>query len=147
MGAACCKSDGTEMTKSQSHKNTLQVMFDRIDKEKKGYISTKNLEDLMRDDKTYFQGKDAEHIMSKYGEDGKMTFDQFRGWWGGTYTTYGDDMGASGMNLSKLVDEVNEEQKQLDTIEEIAEISENMSELQKGKEIPSSTSNLAVNRS
>lgn len=86
---------------------TLLVMFNRVDKEKKGYISEKNLRDLMRDEKTYFQGKDSQHIMDKYGTNGKISFEQFKTWWGATYTTYSDDM-----NIGSLVDEVQSEQHQ-----------------------------------
>lgn len=124
MGAACCKASGTDqLSNAESQKGTLHIMFDRIDKEKKGYISMKNLEDLMHDDAGFFQGKDTTHIMQKYGSDDKMTFEQFKGWWGSTYTTYGV---AEEVNLSKLVDEVNDEknnkeQQQLDPISEISD--------------------------
>lgn len=142
MGAACCKTKSTqERQMSASGNGTLKAMFDRVDKEKKGYISIKNLQDLMRDDKTYFQGKDANHIMSKFGSDDKMTFDQFKGWWSSTYTTYNDDI-----NLSRLVDELHDDgtPKQLSMIMEVP-----------GAEDPSShsfvqtshSSNLAVSRS
>lgn len=131
MGASCCKASGTGgLSSTDTHKGTLHIMFDRIDKEKKGFISMKNLEDLMRDDKTYFKGKDTSHIMSKYGTDGKMTFEQFKGWWGSTYTTYGE---SDGNNLGDLVDEVNNEKKE--QLATIAELTEGMSELRSKKNV------------
>ena len=114
-------------------------MFNRLDKEKKGFISMKNLEDLMRDDKTYFQGKDASHIMEKYGSNGTMTFEQFQAWWGGTYTTYGNEE----MNLGRLVDEVNAEQKQKQA-NPLNPIQEQINELELGTP---HNSNVAVSRS
>mmetsp|Transcript_31558 Transcript_31558/g.65922 ORF Transcript_31558/g.65922 Transcript_31558/m.65922 type:complete len:126 (+) Transcript_31558:142-519(+) len=102
MGAACSKSDATPVG---DEGGTLGVMFNRFDKEKKGYISLKNLEEMMKDDKMHFQGKDADHIMGKYGTDGKMNFQQFSTWWNSTYTTYND--GA----IANLVDEVQTEQR------------------------------------
>jgi len=148
MGAACCKAGGTDAAAGGSG-GTLEIMFNRIDKEKKGYISMKNLEDLMRDDKTYFQGKDTSHIMNKFGADNRMTFEQFKGWWGSTYTTYGED-NAGNLNLSKLVDEVNQEKKE--QLETIVEISENLADtkshkLPQNKNSGGALDTLAVNRS
>ena len=63
MGAACGKSsDSAAMGEGAKVGGTLGVMFDRFDKDKKGYISTDDLQNMMRDDKTHFQGKDANHI-------------------------------------------------------------------------------------
>jgi Ca2+-binding EF-hand superfamily protein len=104
-------------------------MFDRLDKEKKGFISMKNLQDLMRDDKTYFQGKDASHIMQKYGTDEQMSFEEFQAWWGSTYTTYEDQ------NLGRIVDEVTQE---FTAMEAIPELPDNA---------PPHNSNVAVSRS
>ena len=134
MGAACCKQslETTTATATQASRNvdarsgTLQALFERMDKDKTGYISTKNLQDMMRDDKTYFQGKDAAYIVSKYGTDGKLSFEQFQNWWGSTYTTY--DQSDDNMNIGNLVDEVKAEQLQqrrptssMHTIEELAD--------------------------
>ena len=91
MGGACSKSDddvlGSLPDGSNSKYGTVGVMFDRFDKERKGYISLKNLKDMMEDDKTHFQGRDADHIMNKYGTDGKMNIEEFKQWWNSTYTT------------------------------------------------------------
>ena len=87
MGAACAKSDSVVETATSHGGGTVGVMFDRFDKERKGFISLKNLKDMMKDDKTHFQGRDADHIMNKYGSDGKMSLEEFRQWWNSTYTT------------------------------------------------------------
>ena len=91
MGAACSKSDddvvGSLPEGPNARHGTVGVMFDRFDKERKGYISLKNLKDMMKDDKTHFQGRDADHIMNKYGTDGKMGIEEFKQWWNSTYTT------------------------------------------------------------
>ena len=89
MGAACSKSDDVAATPEGPNAKfgTVGVMFDRFDKERKGYISLKNLKDMMKDDKTHFKGRDADHIMNKYGTEGKMNLDQFKQWWTSTYTT------------------------------------------------------------
>jgi Ca2+-binding EF-hand superfamily protein len=92
MGCSCSKaSSSTEEARSGQEGGAVGAMFRRIDKEGKGYLDLHNLEVLMRDDKTYFQGRDASHIIEKYGVDGKMNFDQFKVWWNSTYTTYNDD--------------------------------------------------------
>lgn len=66
MGQLCCKSkksDWREAKKDESNGDgTLHVMFNRFDKDRKGYISKDDLQKMMRDDKTHFQGKDANHI-------------------------------------------------------------------------------------
>lgn len=87
MGSACSKSDAVEDTPPHAKYGTIGVMFDRFDKERKGFISLKNLKDMMKDDKTHFQGRDADHIMSKYGHDDQMSIDEFKQWWTSTYTT------------------------------------------------------------
>lgn len=95
--------------------NTTEYMFHRFDKDKSGFITLDNLKAIMRDDKTHFGGGDAEHIMNKYGTNGKMSLAQFQNWWNSTYTTYNDDA-----MLAKLVDEVtSEETPHLDTIVEL----------------------------
>jgi len=101
---------------------TLGVMFRRLDKDRKGYISKQNLQDLMKDDKTHFQGKDVDHILEKYGTEGKLSFEQFKMWWNSTYTTYNDDDA-----LQRLVDEVQEEQNSthMEAIPELPEIPHN----------------------
>jgi hypothetical protein len=124
MGAVCCKSDATSDYRGGTQEGgTIGVMFRRIDKEDKGYISIQNLEAMMRDDKTHFQGKDANHIMEKYGTDGKMDFNAFKTWWGSTYTTYNEDA------LAKIVEEVQDEKEQeeqrLDSIPELPEVPHN----------------------
>mmetsp|Transcript_6472 Transcript_6472/g.8405 ORF Transcript_6472/g.8405 Transcript_6472/m.8405 type:complete len:132 (+) Transcript_6472:193-588(+) len=112
MGAACGKSGGSEPKNESTAGGTLGVMFNRFDKEKKGFISLKDLKEMMKDDKHHFQGNDAGHIMNKYGTDGKMNFAQFSTWWNSTYTTYNE--GA----IADLVDEVNADQLRMETIEE-----------------------------
>ena len=90
MGGACSKSDDAVDSAREGPNakyGTVGVMFDRFDKERKGFISLKNLKDMMKDDKTHFQGRDADHIMAKYGTDGKMNLDEFKAWWNSTYTT------------------------------------------------------------
>ena len=91
---------------------TLGVIYSRFDKEKKGYISRRDLQSMMKDDKTHFQGKDVDHIMNKYGKDGKMDFNQFSTWWNSTYTTYNDG------DIANLVDEVDFDQR-MQTITEL----------------------------
>ena len=102
MGAACSKSDdAADSTPEGPHAakyGTVGVMFDRFDKERKGFISLKNLKDMMKDDKTHFQGRDADHIMNKYGTDGKMNVEEFKQWWNSTYTT----MVSSSANIQLL---------------------------------------------
>lgn len=100
----------------------MGAMFRRIDKEGKGYIDLHNLEDLMRDDKTYFQGRDASHIIEKYGVDGKMNFENFKVWWNSTYTTYNDDA------LMRIVQDAQSDmayESQLDTIPELPRVPHN----------------------
>lgn len=60
MGAVCGKSNNA--TPPVEEGGTLRVMFHRFDKDNKGFISTLDLQKMMRDDKTHFQGKDANHI-------------------------------------------------------------------------------------
>ncbi|KAL7579501.1 hypothetical protein ACA910_007878 [Epithemia clementina (nom. ined.)] len=110
MGSLCFKQAKAPKAPEQSG-GTLGVMFARFDKESKGYISRQDLQSMMKDDKTHFQGRDAEHIMNKYGTDGKMDFDQFSTWWNSTYTTYNND------DIANLVEQVNEEER-METIEE-----------------------------
>jgi hypothetical protein len=84
---------------------TLRNMFDRLDKEKKGYLDEKNLRNLLRDERSFFQGKDVAHILAKFGSNNRLTFEQFQGWWSATYTTYED------LDLGALVEEVTAEQQ------------------------------------
>lgn len=86
MGASCFKGSEAAGSSGIEEGGTIGVMFRRIDKEGKGYIDMKNLEQLMHDDKTHFQGKDASHIMEKYGSDNKLQFENFKTWWNSTYT-------------------------------------------------------------
>ena len=97
-------------------------MFRRIDKEGKGYIDLKNLEDLMKDDNTYFGGKGANHIMEKYGTDGKMRIEHFTTWWNSTYTSYNDD------TLAQIVEDAqadNAQEQHMDPIYEVPEAPNN----------------------
>lgn len=86
-------------------------MFARFDKENKGYISRRDLQSMMKDDKTHFQGRDVDHILTKYGSDSKMDFAQFSTWWNSTYTTYNSD------DVANLVAQVDEDDH-LESIEE-----------------------------
>jgi hypothetical protein len=114
MGAACSRGSGGQTASNggggtggggvESSGGTLKVMFDRIDKEKKGHISRKNLHAMMMDDKTHFQGSDVDRILAKYGSNDQMSFMEFKSWWNSTYTTYGDN------DLERIVDEVDEEE-------------------------------------
>lgn len=104
MGALCSKTSVNNDVANTDGGGTVGVMFRNIDKEQKGYISMKNLSDLMRNDSSQFCGKGPDHVMQKYGTDGKMTFDQFKTWWSSTYTTYDDPA-----SLQKLVDEAEAE--------------------------------------
>jgi hypothetical protein len=155
MGAACSRGSSAQSTSNiggggcggggggvDSSGGTLKVMFDRIDKEKKGYISRKNLDQMMMDDKTHFQGSDVDRILAKYGSNDQMSFMEFKLWWNSTYTTYGDN------DLERIVDEVDEEdaaaarRHYLDTITE-SEDSAIPIPLPKNQHI----SNVAVSRS
>ena len=62
MGATCCKSADGNGAGIHESGGTLGYMFKRFDKDNKGYISTEDLQGVMKDDKTHFQGKDANHI-------------------------------------------------------------------------------------
>ena len=66
MGQTCCKTKESAWRETKKDENkgdsTLHVMFNRFDKDRKGYISKDDLQKMMRDDKTHFQGKDANHI-------------------------------------------------------------------------------------
>lgn len=96
MGASCCKT-ATPVPSSiynvapSKVGGPLHSMFQRIDKEGKGYINKINLDDLMKNDKSFFAGKGPSYILEKYGSDGKMTYEQFVLWWNSTYTTYNDE--------------------------------------------------------
>ncbi|GAX17751.1 hypothetical protein FisN_24Hh183 [Fistulifera solaris] len=122
MGQTCCKtkeSDWREAKKDEGGDSTLRVMFNRFDKDRKGYISKDDLQKMMRDDKTHFQGKDANHIMEKYGTGDKMNFSAFELWWKSTYTTYSDDA------LSRMVEEVEASPSLLDPIPELPDVPHN----------------------
>jgi hypothetical protein len=69
----------------------LKAMFQRIDKEGKGFVDLRNLEDLMNNDNSHFGRKGASDILEKYGTNGKMTMEQFTTWWYSSYTTYNDE--------------------------------------------------------
>ena len=111
MGSLCFK-PAKAPAEPEPASGTLGIMFARFDKEKKGYISRQDLQAMMKDDKTHFQGRDVDHIMNKYGTDGKMDFNQFSTWWNSTYTTYNDG------DIANLVDQVHAEQQHMETIEE-----------------------------
>ena len=110
MGACCCK---TAKLENSSIYNVAQSkvggpihsMFQRIDKEGKGYINKNNLEDIMKNDKSFFAGKGPSYILEKYGTDGKMTLEQFVVWWNSTYTTYNDE------TIEQIVQEAKKEQQ------------------------------------
>lgn len=130
MGASCCKSAELDATPPGG---TLTVMFNRIDKDGKGFIDLRDLQALMKDDfKAYFQGRGAEHIMQKYGTDGKMSFENFQMWWNGTYTTYNEDV------LGKTIDDVLEQLPEEDE--------EEAGEAPLPQTVPSNT-NVAISRS
>jgi ABC-type histidine transport system ATPase subunit len=111
-----CGSSNRQTQEPPAAGGTLVVMFRRLDKDNKGYISIKDLKVMMKDDKTHFQGRDAEHIMNKFGTNGTMSFEQFTHWWGSTYTTYADE----GI-LQDLVDEVDADNEHLEVITEVSE--------------------------
>ena len=102
MGGLCTKPEVKELTLEQRNERTVRGIFDRFDKDKSGYISKENLKQIIQDDKT-FKNADVEHILSKFGDEGKMSFDQFKHWWNSTYTTYNDD------NIKQILDELDEE--------------------------------------
>lgn len=93
MGAACFKDSSTV----DEPTNPVQVMFQRIDKKKKGYLDKSDLEKLMNDEML----GDADKIIQKYGTNNKMTYQNFELWWNSTYTTYNED------EITKLVEEAN----------------------------------------
>lgn len=62
MGAACCKPADSNVDDVEQAGGTLRVMFNRFDKDKKGFISMEDLQHMMKDDKTHFKGKDSSHI-------------------------------------------------------------------------------------
>jgi hypothetical protein len=99
---------------------TLGVMFKRFDKHGKGFISRDDLKRVMADDKTHFGGNDVDRILEKYGTSGQMTFEQFKMWWGSTYTSYNDDDNA----IAQLVDEVHDDNPNLQSIAEGDEASD-----------------------
>jgi hypothetical protein len=165
MGAACFKSAGAVDTSASSaaaaanqhhrrstggtgnagsppEQSTVRTIFDRLDKEKKGYLNEKNLQDLLRDERSFFQGKDATHILNKFGSDNKITFEQFKGWWSSTYTTYED------LDLGALVDEVSADQSKQ---QQGKPVSRRKSSLDETSDMDASSpplnSNVAVSRS
>lgn len=89
-----------------ARQSAAAIIFQRIDKDGKGYLSLDDLKALMKDDlKAYFPaGRGAEHMMGKYGNDGKLTLEQFDLWWNSTYTTYNNEDA-----IGKLVDEALED--------------------------------------
>jgi hypothetical protein len=163
MGAACCKSDGADTSTSSAgaaaahhrrsaggsgnvgsppEQDAVRVIFDRLDKEKKGYLNEKNLQDLLRDERSFFQGKDATHILNKFGTDNKITFDQFKGWWSSTYTTYED------LDLGALVDEVHADQSKQQQGKPVSRRKSSMDETSgMDASSPPLNSNVAVSRS
>ena len=116
MGAACgkdaapsgavvvTKSDQDEKKNSSSTSDLGMVMFKRVDRGHKGYLDINDLKHMMADSKAHFQGKDAQHVLSKYGTDNKMSPKEFSSWWNSTYTTYNDDA-----QIADLVSQVKQE--------------------------------------
>ena len=102
MGGLCTKPQTPELTLEQRNEKTVRGIFDRFDKDKSGFISKENLKQIIQDDKA-FGNADVEHILSKFGENGKMSFEQFKHWWSSTYTTYNDD------NIKQILEELDAE--------------------------------------
>jgi hypothetical protein len=117
----------------------LKVMFKRFDRDRSGFITRPNLQKMMNDDNTYFKGKDVDHILTKYGADAKLSFEQFSVWWGSTYTTYNDDEGT----LQRMVDEVHQESSNSYHLPPITELEEQLVQ----HELAPHNSNVAVSRS
>ena len=90
MGALCTKAEAAVPTMEERNDKLCRDIFDRFDKDKSGFISKENLKQIIQDDKT-FRNTDVDHILSKYGTDGKMSYENFKFWWNSTYTTYNDD--------------------------------------------------------
>lgn len=90
MGALCTKAEVAVPTMEERNERVCRDIFDRFDKDNSGFISKENLKQLIQDDKT-FRNTDVDHILSKYGTDGKMSYENFKFWWNSTYTTYNDD--------------------------------------------------------
>ena len=91
MGACCCKGDASIRNVKHDEGRTLRIMFRKLDSDKKGYISTEKLKDLLRDDRINIGEKGADYIMEKYGTDGKMSEGQFKVWWRSTSSLFNDD--------------------------------------------------------
>jgi Ca2+-binding EF-hand superfamily protein len=102
MGGMCSKPVAKEMTLEERNERTVRGIFDRFDKDKSGFISKENLQQIIQDDKA-FKNADVEHILSKFGDNGQMSFEQFKHWWNSTYTTYNDD------NIKQILDELDAE--------------------------------------
>lgn len=102
MGGLCTKAEVQVPTLEQRNDKLCRGIFDRFDKDKSGFISKGNLKQIIQDDKA-FRNVDVEHILSKYGDDGKMSYEQFKFWWNSTYTTYNDD------NIRQILDELDAE--------------------------------------
>lgn len=90
MGALCTKAEAAVPTLEERNDKLCRGIFDRFDKDKSGFITKENLKQIIQDDKT-FRNTDVDHILSKYGTDGKMSYENFKFWWNSTYTTYNDD--------------------------------------------------------
>jgi hypothetical protein len=102
MGGLCTKPQVKELSLEERNERTVRGIFDRFDKDKSGYISKVNLKQIVQDDKT-FMNADVEHILSKFGENDRMSFEQFKHWWYSTYTTYNDD------NIRQILEELDAE--------------------------------------
>ena len=102
MGGLCSKAEAQELTHAQREERTLRGIFHRFDKDNSGFISKDNLQQIIQDDKA-FGNADVEHILAKFGENGKMSYEQFKHWWNSTYTTYNDD------NIKHIMDELDAE--------------------------------------
>lgn len=97
---ACGSKAPVETIPENTEGGTLGLMFRRMDKGNTGFLTLMELKEMMKDDKHHFKGKDAGHIMEKYGTDGKMSFQQFSTWWNSTYTTYNNDAIADLVNAA-----------------------------------------------
>jgi len=102
MGGLCTKPEVKTLSMAERNERTARGIFERFDKDKSGFISKENLQQIIQDDKA-FRNADVEHILSKFGENDKLSFEQFKFWWNSTYTTYNDD------NIKQILDELDAE--------------------------------------
>ena len=83
MGSCIGSHRNAAATGAEARQSAAAIIFQRIDKDGKGYLSLDDLKALMKDDlKAYFPaGRGAKYMMGKYGNDGKLTLEQFDLWW------------------------------------------------------------------